>query len=86
MTAVPNRQALLDALNDPDPHNPLARQIEAALDACGAALNDQARRAGAVPQTLVLPLPVTEVEAFAIEVFANDLANLGVRVKIQSHS
>mgnify|MGYP001205392380 CR=1 FL=1 len=86
MTAIPSRQDLLAALDDPDPVNPLALQIAAALDSYGAALNEQARRAGAVPETLVLATPTTEIEAFAFELFTSQITNLGVRVRIKGDS
>lgn len=86
MTAIPSRQDLLAALDDPDPANPLTLQIAAALDSYGAALNEQARRAGAVPETLVLATPTTEIETFAFELFTSQITNLGVRVRIKGDS
>ncbi len=84
MTAIPSRNDLIAAINDPDPANPLARQIEAAFTEFGEALNEQARRAHAVPTTLVLSVPRTEVEAFALELFTREIARMGVRVQVKA--
>jgi hypothetical protein len=86
VTAVPSRQELLAAIDDPDATNPLALNIVALLDGYTAALNAQARRAGAIPETVILAAPNTEIEAFALELFTSHITSMGVRVEIKGDS
>jgi hypothetical protein len=86
MTAIPTRAELVAALADPDPANPLAAAIGAAIMAFGDALNTQVERAGAIPDPFLLPAPTTEVEAFALDVFVRELSGTGTRVKIKGDS
>jgi hypothetical protein len=83
---IPTRAEILAAMNDPDPANPLAAAIGAAIMAFGDALNAQVERAGAIPDPVVLPAPTTEIEAFALELFVQELSGTGIRVKIQGDS
>jgi hypothetical protein len=82
-TTPPTRDELIAALGDPDPANPLARAVAACISAYAAELDDQASRIGAWPDPLVLPAPATEVEAFAFELFVQQMAasNIGIRIK-----
>jgi hypothetical protein len=86
MTAIPTRADMLAALADPDPANPLAAAIGAAIMAFGDALNTQVERAGAIPDAVILPAPSTEIEAFALELFIRELSGTGIRVKIKCDS
>lgn len=79
------RDELRAALADPDPANPLAVGIAAALAALNDTLAMQAARAKAFPTTLIVAPPMTEVEAFAIELFAAELNRTGIRVTIKGH-
>lgn len=83
MTAVPTRLELLAALDDPDPSNKLSIAISLATERLVAAMNEQARRAGQIPDPVVLPLPDTEIEAFALEVFMEEITRMGVRVVLR---
>lgn len=80
MTAVPTRRELFAALDDPDPNNPLSVAIALATERYASELNEQARRAGEVPNPVLLTLPDTETEAFALEVFMEQLSRMGLRV------
>lgn len=84
MHHVPTRAELLAALDDPDDRNPLAAQIAAVIASYGNALAEQANRAGAVPQPLILPMPTTELEAFALELFTEDIRMMGIRISLQT--
>jgi hypothetical protein len=86
MTAIPTRADMLAALADPDPANPLAAAIGAAIMAFGDALNTQVERAGAIPDAVILPAPSTEIEAFALDLFVQELSGTGIRVKIKCDS
>jgi hypothetical protein len=83
---IPTRAEMLVAMNAPDPANPLAAAIGAAIMAFGDALNTQVERAGAIPDPVVLPAPTTEIEAFALELFVQELSGTGIRVKIKGDS
>lgn len=82
MTAIPSRAGLLAALEDPDPMNPLAAGIVAACDGYARSLEQQAIRVGRKPESIVLAKPVTEVEAFALELFMQQLGGSGIRVTL----
>jgi hypothetical protein len=82
MTAVPTRADMLAALADPDGSNPLAARIAAAITGYGDMLNEQARRAGAVPNPFVVAMPRTAVDVFALEAFTRELAASGIKVSI----
>ena len=83
MTAVPSRSELIAALNDPDPNNPLSGAIAHAIERYTAALSEQTQRAGQFLETLVLRPPDTEIEAFALEVFLEQIAQMGIRVVLR---
>jgi hypothetical protein len=80
MHHVPTRAELLAALDDPNSGNPLATAIAAVITSYGNALADQANRAGAFPNPLVLPTPQTELEAFALELFTEEIRGAGIRI------
>jgi len=80
MHHVPTRAELLAALDDPNPDNPLAVAIGNVLASYAIELNQQADRAGASPNPLVLPTPQTEIEAFALELFTEEMRGAGIRV------
>jgi hypothetical protein len=82
MTAVPTRAEMLAALADPNQANPLAARIGAAITGYGDLLNEQARRAGAVPNPFVVVMPRTAVDVFALEAFTRELAASGIQVSI----
>jgi hypothetical protein len=87
MSKIPTRAELMAAIADPDMSNPLAAEIALAITAYADELNRQMERGGAMPNPLVLPAPATEIEAFALELFANEFtAASGTRVKIKGDS
>ncbi len=86
MSKVPTRAELMAAITDPDMSNPLAAKIAAVIVEYTTALHQQMERACAMPDPLVLPAPTTEIEAFALELFAHELAAAGARVKIKGDS
>jgi hypothetical protein len=83
MSAIPTRAEMFAAIRDANTDNPLAAAIAAAISAYGDALNEQAHRAGAIPDPIVLPKPTTEIEAFALELFVNELSMSGARVVVR---
>ena len=80
MHHVPTRAELLAALDDPNADNPLAAAIAAAITSYGNALAGQVTRAGAFHNPLVLPMPQSELEAFALELFAEEIRGAGIRI------
>ena len=85
-TAPLTRDELIAALDDPDPANPLARAVADCISAYAAELDIHASRIGAWPDQLVLPAPATEVEAFAFELFMQQMAASNLRVRIKGDS
>jgi hypothetical protein len=86
MTSIPSRARLLSALVNPDPNNPIAGSIVAACDNYTRSLEQQMMRAGGMPESIVLPTPVTEIEAFALELFIRQLGGSGIRVMLTDTS
>ena len=87
MTSTPpTRAELIAALDDPDPANPLAQAVAACVSAYADELNNQASCRGAWPNPLVLPAPATEVEAFALELFMQQMIASNIRVRIKGDS
>ena len=82
MHHVPTRAELLAALDDPSSGNPLTTAIAAVITFYQNALADQAARAGAFPNPLVLPVPQTELEAFALELFTEEMRSSGIRITL----
>jgi hypothetical protein len=80
MHHVPTRAELLAALDDPNPGNPLAVAIAETLAGYAKQLADQAKRAGAWPNPVVLPAPATELEVFALELFTEEIRGAGIRI------
>lgn len=78
--AVPTRAELLAAIDDPDPRNPMAIAIADVVARYADELSLQASLCNGMPNPLVLPAPSTEIEAFALELFAADIAALGIRI------
>jgi hypothetical protein len=86
MPAQPTRAELLAALSDPDPANPLAVAVSQTLERYTKQLAEQAGRNGAWPNPLILPAPVSETEAFALELFMNEIAASGITVRLKGDS
>jgi hypothetical protein len=84
MSQIPTRAELQAAIDDPSDNNPLSDRIAAVVQDYAKALADQAKRAGAVPDPLVLPVPQTELEAFALELFISDIRTMGIRIAFKS--
>lgn len=85
MTRVPpSRAELIAALDDPNPDNPLATAIAAVIASYANELNQQASRAGVMPNLVILPMPQTELEAFALELFTEEIRSLGIRIKLKT--
>ena len=85
MTRVPpTRAELLAALEDHNIDNPLAVAISAVIASYANALNQQASRASAIPNPVVLPMPQTELEAFALELFTEEIRSLGIRIILKT--
>lgn len=85
-TAIPTRAELAAALDDPDPANPLARALAAALEAYTAAFETSVSRAGGFKGAIVVPAPKTEVEAFALEILSREFSAVGIRIKLKGDS
>jgi len=79
----PTRQQLIDALEDPDPANPLAIKIAAALDRLSHEFAAQAKSAGAFPKVFSVAMPSDEIQNFALELFTKQIAAEGVQVAIR---
>lgn len=77
---VPTRAELLAAVDDPDPRNPLAIAIADVIARYADELSLQADLCNGMPNPVVLPVPETEIEAFALELFTADIAALGIRI------
>ncbi len=82
MPHVPTRAELLAALDDPNPENPITTAIAAVITSYGNALAEQVSRAGGWPNPLVLPTPQTEIEAFALELFTEEIRSNGIRITL----
>lgn len=74
---------LLEALKSTDPDNPYAVRIGAAIDELTAILAKAAEDAGAWPQRLIVKKPADEVEALALDLFAQHLAEAGISIQIK---
>lgn len=87
MTRVPpSRAELIAALDDPNPDNPLATAIAAVIASYANELNQQASRAGAIPKPVILPMPQTEIEAFALELFSEEIRGMGIHITLKTDS
>ena len=87
MTSTPPTRAELEtALANADHNDPLARRIAAHLASYTLCLQDAVKRAGGWPDSLTLPAPATEVEAFALELFTRELAGQGIAIAIKGDS
>ena len=84
MHHIPTRAELLAALDDPNPGNQLAVAISETLAGYAKQLADQADRAGAWPNPVVLSAPATELEAFALELFTEEIRGAGIRIAFAS--
>lgn len=85
MTRVPpTRAELLAALEDHNVDNPLAVAISAVIASYANELNQQASRAGAIPNPVILPMPQTELEAFALELFSEEIRSVGIQISLKT--
>lgn len=86
MTRVPpTRAELLAALEDHNVDNPLAVAIAAIIASYANELNQQASRAGAIPNPVILPMPQTELEAFALELFTEEIRSVGIQIILKTN-
>ena len=85
MHAVPTRAELLAAVEDHDPGNSLGVEIAVAVASYANILGEQAE-CKKVVHTVVLPMPHTETEAFALELFSTELAAMGIHVIIKGNT
>jgi hypothetical protein len=84
MNSIPTRSQLEAALQSLDPKDPVAGKLRAALQTYVAELSLQAERAGDRPDLLLLSAPRDEIEAFALELFTQYLAQSGIRISIKA--
>lgn len=82
--APPTRAELLAALEDHNPDNPLAVAIGAVIASYANELNQQTSRAGAIPYPVILPMPQTELEAFALELFSEEIRSMGIHITLKT--
>lgn len=82
MSHTPSRAELLAALEDSDPKNPLARAIADAISDYSTALEKQTSKTGRFSGTIVFRTPATEIEAFALELFTEEIRAAGINVRI----
>jgi hypothetical protein len=82
MHQVPSRAAVISAIIQGDQWHPIALGITAALRTFGDQLEAQAYRACGIPDPVVLSVPRTEIEAFALELFLLETAHTGMRITL----
>jgi hypothetical protein len=76
-TFDPNdRAAILAALADPDPSNPIARAVAERVEALAGALKDATEKAGGLPRRIEIGKPRTALDEIAVQLFERTLADM----------